>query len=220
MLIDENGYRILFVHIPKCGGQTIEETFLRSFGYNWKNRDRFLMRSRGIDEHGPPRFAHLTLDEYIDFGWISSEEFSKFTSFTVVRNPYARVISTYKFLWRWRYFPINTFITHVLPRLLETDVGYFVKPQTAYSRSKRGLQLSATLRLEHIERDFSEFTTRFTTKLPAIEALIQRNRDSQYLWSFSNVSSSTPTDRLSRASINTMNRIYRDDFEAFGYPKL
>lgn len=220
MLIDEEGYRILFVHIPKCGGQTIAETFLRSLGYSWYDRDQFLVRQRRIGEEGPGQLTHLALDQYLDLGWINPREFSEFTSFTIVRNPYARVISTYKFLRRWRYIPINTFVTFVIPRLMETDGGYFVKPQTAYTRSKHGVELNATLRIENMEQDFLNFKTRFVGKLPAIDALIERNRESRNRWSFSEVSSSEPTTNLSQKSIRMINEIYRDDFETFGYAML
>jgi hypothetical protein len=87
---------VVFVHIPKNGGTSLE----RALGF----------RDRHVDD--PPNYElgwgwcpdrqrwlqHLTLDEMVDFGLLSLDEFESFFKFAIVRNPYARLLSDYRFL--------------------------------------------------------------------------------------------------------------------------
>ena len=52
-------HRTVFVHIPKCGGQSIETAFLADLGLGWKSRAPLLMGANDRPELGPPRLSHL-----------------------------------------------------------------------------------------------------------------------------------------------------------------
>ena len=86
-------HKIIFIHIPKCAGQSIENIFLKDLGLNWQDRHPLLLRPRKAKEKGPERLAHLYAEEYFKFGFISKEAYDKFFKFTIIRNPIDRFLS-------------------------------------------------------------------------------------------------------------------------------
>lgn len=98
------------MHIPKCGGQSIETAFLDDLGLSWRTRAPLLLRPNKKYELGPPRLAHLLAREYIKFKYVSTEQFYQYYKFSIVRCPVARVISMYNYLGykrRKKVFPLN-----------------------------------------------------------------------------------------------------------------
>ena len=90
-------HKIIFIHIPKCAGQSIENIFLRDLGLSWKERYPLLLRPRKPNEKGPERLAHLYAEEYFKFGYISKEKYDKFFKFSIIRNPVDRILSEINF---------------------------------------------------------------------------------------------------------------------------
>ena len=86
-------HKIIFIHIPKCAGQSIENIFLRDLGLNWQQRYPLLLRPRNDKEKGPERLAHLYAEEYFKFGYIPKEKYDKFFKFSIIRNPVDRILS-------------------------------------------------------------------------------------------------------------------------------
>ena len=86
-------HKIIFIHIPKCAGQSIENIFLRDLGLNWQQRYPLLLRPRNAKEKGPERLAHLYAEEYFKFGYIPKEKYDKFFKFSIIRNPVDRILS-------------------------------------------------------------------------------------------------------------------------------
>lgn len=91
-------HKAIFVHIPKCAGQSIETAFLDDLGLSWKNRAPLLLRPNPDPKLGPPRLAHLLASEYVKFKYISQEQFNHYYKFSVIRSPISRLISTYNYL--------------------------------------------------------------------------------------------------------------------------
>ena len=83
--------KIIFLHIPKCGGTSIENFF-------------------GVD---PAKFCKETLTGFYEkYGWLQhctltemeidfNIDINKFYSFTFVRNPWDRVVSSYFYDLKW-----------------------------------------------------------------------------------------------------------------------
>ena len=86
-------HKIIFIHIPKCAGQSIENIFLLDLGLNWQQRHPLLLRPRKGKEKGPERLAHLYAEEYFKFGYIPKEKYDKFFKFSIIRNPVDRILS-------------------------------------------------------------------------------------------------------------------------------
>jgi len=86
-------HKVLFVHIPKCAGQSIERAFLRDLRLDWSNRHGLLLRPKKCYESGPERLAHLYANEYVGLGYVSEQDFRRFYKFCIVRDPIDRIIS-------------------------------------------------------------------------------------------------------------------------------
>ena len=96
-LIDQDKNNIFFVHIPKCGGTTIDHAMLR---YSISKNNIIFIRSKNYENDNINQIkddkkvyfsGHLnenTLDKFKD---------KKFKKITIIRNPLERVVSQYKF---------------------------------------------------------------------------------------------------------------------------
>lgn len=87
---------LLFLHIPKCGGSSVEQSFLKA-GCRIKLHDRIdnleyeFLENVLIYKCPSQHFHYEILDNIVDFNIFKDV-------FALVRNPYARLASEYRFL--------------------------------------------------------------------------------------------------------------------------
>ena len=130
-------HKAIFVHIPKCAGQSVEETFLNDIGLDWyKHRHLFGCFKKPLtwSNNFPDRLAHLTAYEYFDLDFINKETFCQFYKFSIVRDPFDRVVSAWKELTKSidsNKKDINFFILNILPKHV-SEKNYFFKSQKDY----------------------------------------------------------------------------------------
>lgn len=82
-------HRLLFIHIPKCGGDTV------SFGLRARGDPPFLFVADGsvmVNGHTP---QHMRWREYLDAGWSTA---NGFRVAALVRHPVDRVVSEYRYI--------------------------------------------------------------------------------------------------------------------------
>jgi len=153
--------KILFVHIPKTGGQSISKFFYENLGHVWdqknKNKKEFLfLQNYDRKLPGPEVLVHMTASEYIDLGYISQLEFEDFFKFTIVRNPYTRFISAFKFNKLYEKYHIEDFIDYI-PSDNMTDLYRHFAPQTSYILSGNTYMIDKIIYFENLDDEFNNY---------------------------------------------------------------
>ncbi len=125
-------HKVIFIHIPKCAGQSVEETFLNDLQLNWDDH-RYLFgcfeKPTSWTKNIPGRMAHLTAKEILDFKFLPIEIFNSFYKFSIVRDPVQKLVSS------WNYLdPSENFDDWVSSIVLSghKENNYFFKDQTDY----------------------------------------------------------------------------------------
>jgi Sulfotransferase family len=126
------------VHIPKCGGQSIEHMFLADLGLAWKDKPNLLMRKRRNAEQGPPKLGHLIATDYVSCGYIEASLFNAYYKFSIVRNPFNRVQSAYNYLGFRDLVSFSYFVNNIVASNLKNKDGWFwfLRPQVDFILDK------------------------------------------------------------------------------------
>jgi hypothetical protein len=144
------------VHIPKTGGQSVEHVFLAEHGLTWENRAPLLLRKNEDENRGPKRLAHLLAREYVPFGYVAAEDFAASFKFAVVRNPYERAISEYRFKRATNPSLRKSFRDYVLS-LDRKKLPRHDEPQSDFVLDESGRMIvDRIVRFENLSADFAE----------------------------------------------------------------
>jgi hypothetical protein len=203
-------HKVIFVHVPKTGGQSVEQMFLDELGLNWEDRAPLLLRPNADPTIGPQRLAHLYADEYVRLGHISQENFDSYFKFAVVRNPYDRLVSEYLYRYQNKPFWRTPSPSRFLKQRFDTDFSDRARhlvPQVRYVTDGQGNMLvDHIIKFENMGAQFEELSERiFGTR----RALPHRNK--------------TKTDNKARklqlrkrVQLDAY-RLFKADFDAFDY---
>lgn len=208
-------HKTVFVHIPKCGGQSIETLFLDDLELDWDTRAPLLLRPNDTPRLGPPRLAHLLASEYLRFKYISDEQYKTYYKFAVVRDPYARVVSLYNYLIPQGDF--DSFLFGWLSKQFELKDSYrsypheykglyhFVRPQAEFIHTETGaLLVDEVFRLE----DISKWIGELTKKCGLSSTLKHVNKSENRIG----------MKDLNDQHFKKITELYADDFRIFHYP--
>lgn len=149
-------HRCVFIHLPKCGGQSVEDVFISDCGLGWDSREPLLLRKNDNIKVGPPWLAHLSYREYLDYSYISAELMEQYFKFSVVRNPYDRLASIYKYLGYCYVMSFDDFINKETRYQLKanSDRRYFFKPQKEFLVNDQGnISVDKIIKLEEISSE-------------------------------------------------------------------
>ncbi|MBK0328211.1 sulfotransferase family 2 domain-containing protein [Rhodobacteraceae bacterium F11138] len=205
----------LFVHIPKTGGQSIETVFLQDLGLTWQDRGALCLGHNDDRSRGPEKLAHLYASEYVALGHIDAKRFARYYKFAVVRHPYTRALSEY----RYRAGALarrgqGRGQGHELPDLTRflnadisddySDLSRHLVPQLRYVQDAQGRVLvDRVLRFEDLSRQIAPVLLRI---FGGARALPHRNKSPRL-----------PQVALTPDQKKRIFHRYRADFEAFGY---
>lgn len=200
----------VFVHIPKCGGQSLETAFLTDLGLTWKTRAPLVMGRNDRPELGPPRLSHLRAHDYVARHWMSAELWETYFTFALVRNPFPRVVSLYNYsLGLGGGKPtLKQFVGQVLTGAFEAGEAhpmyYFYWRQVDFIRDAGGTPMvSRVFRLEDLDAALPEIRER-----SGLASEVQHaNRSARQ----------AEVGDLSSDDVAIIRALYEEDFEAFGY---
>ena len=191
--LDEN--RCIYIHVPKCGGISVAKALF-----------------------GEANIGHATHRQYRIL--FTQEEYRSYFKFTIVRNPWDRLVSAFHYLKgggngeadaRWSnehraaFDDFGTFVREWLPGKKLDSIYWHFMPQTHFTSTEAGIgELDFVGRFETLERDYDTIAERLgvETRLPRLNA---SKRGSDYRSYYTD-------DTASIAS-----EAYKDDIEAFGY---
>jgi len=86
-------HKVIFIHIPKCAGSSIETAFGINVNNNQLNRENLF----GWDDYNKLYLQHATPQELIDLKLISKKQWNNYYKFIIVRNTWDKVMSD--FFW-------------------------------------------------------------------------------------------------------------------------
>jgi len=199
-------FQTIFIHVPKTAGRSIATVFLKRHGLTWQTRGELLLRANKDPRRGPERLAHLYAREYVECGHVSDEIFARYFKFTVVRDPYARVISAYRYRVPDGTGPLAAFLLG-LPEDDRQDRARHLAPQVNFVRDRSGRVLpDCILRYENLEQEISAVFERIfgmPLRLP------HANRSPQPLAPLT----------LSDQDADLIYRRFEVDFDFFQYPR-
>lgn len=148
--------KIVFVHVPKAAGQSVEDFLLHKLGESRKTRAKFLLRYNENPALGPPRLAHLTASQYVGLGHLTQTQYEEYFTFSVIRNPWSRVVSFYKFLGYTLFCSFDTFVKKYLHKEFKRQY-WFLRPQIEYLVNEQGSMIvDRVLQMEQLEKQFPE----------------------------------------------------------------
>lgn len=223
-------HKTIFVHIPKCAGQSIEMAFLADIGLTWATRAPLLLYQNERQELGPRSLAHLTAIEYVGRRYVPQEMFDAYFKFSVVRNPWSRTVSLYRYLQHKSSF--RDFVLNWLPRQFAdprgSDSYWFVRPATEYLFHQGQLLVDEIIHFESLDIEFERISNKcgISRPLPHINrsAVVTPNMAMRTLMRLKHI---VRPDRVGKhrdwisfydtVTTRAVAELYRDDAAAFKY---
>jgi hypothetical protein len=153
--------KIIFVHIPKTGGSSVEKTLGRRLEKGWRKKEESLM---GWDRINKIWKQHLTCREMLVMGYIDPSVFNSYFKFTFVRNPWERLVSEYMWKRHKRFDTFKTFIealgTWAPAKAWSTRRGrceafQHLRPQTDFVSVGNESPVDFIGRFENLQGDFN-----------------------------------------------------------------
>lgn len=200
-------HKTIFVHVPKTAGQSIEQVFLDDLGLSWADRKALNLKHNDEPAVGPQYLSHLYADEYVRKGHIDQDHWNAYFKFAVVRNPYDRILSEFRYRSFSKTGPLFWFLRRQY-RDDYRDMARHVVPQCRYLFDENGNCLvDEIVRFEDLSERMPEIFQRI---FGISHALPKRNE------------STKSRRRLTRQQLGAWNRKtirnrYAEDFKRLGY---
>jgi len=207
---------LLFIHIPKTGGQTILKHFLEKYNISWKNRDQ-LFGGKIEKDNLQLISAHLSYSQFIAYKFITREKMKQLTKFSIVRNPYDRYLSWYYMIKRKpKFLSKYTLSEHMKktkiwfraaktqPKKMKHYKPYIMcKPQVTFLRYTKDIKI---FKYEEYDK-VKQFLKQFDIKDVLVRNITPLDVKKDYEKDLEKV-------------IPLVNELYSDDFKTFNYKML
>jgi len=217
MTVINRTHRFIFIHIPKTGGTSVKE-HLRQYH---SGSDLCINRPVGAEELGSASGVtvkkHSSAIEVREA--LGAAEFDRFFKFCVVRNPFIRTISLFRFLkFNFRSWPRSAIMDQIdsladfvtSPIFRGSGPGGIVSPQVHWFVDKSGTNcVDYIARIENLEEDFRNVGMRLGLSLTDTP-LRRRNQ------SLGNVDRLTD-ELMSGMVVDAIRNRYAADFQLLEY---
>ncbi len=153
-------FNCVFIHIPKTAGRSIEIFFMNKLGLDRENeehRAQLLIADNEDPAKGTEKLSHLSATEYVQCGHITQQEFSRFYKFSFVRNPWARLVSEYRYRSFLSHKSFKDFVMNKLPTPGRNDKYRHIMPQSKMLYDQGGhLLVDFVGKFECLQEDFKQ----------------------------------------------------------------
>ncbi len=224
--------KCIYVHIPKVAGSSIIEALEDPED---KNNYPEVSKTPPTEFNFTPPPSHFRAIDYLKYHYINEQEYHQYFKFSFVRNPWARIVSEYKYRnHAWKY-PFKDFIFKYFPHAKWSDEYCHVIPQYNFLYDKEGnKQVDFIGKFENLQKDFDEVCK--LMNIPNIK-LPHKNQSASFFQLRSDASFCDKLKRLRgklslRQKRNTfehysqyydmetkeyVSQIYKNDIEVFDY---
>jgi len=197
---------VLFVHIPKTAGMSIEHAL--GMRLRWPQLDRKVI-------FGPCKghqLQHLTCRQIIEYGFLDSIRFRRYYKFSFVRNPYDRLVSEYIFDKKWnektKNMELKEFLNYLSEQLDSEIIKAHYRPQVDFIfDDNNDLIVNFVGRFESLIYDWGKVMNKSNADLPELPHINKGDR-LHYMEYFD-------ADTIAMA-----NKLYAVDFKKLGYLML
>jgi hypothetical protein len=159
--------KFIFVHIPKVAGtsitgtETMKTSQISKYGEFELPKVDFNIDNLPFDPDKPNKFdpqpPHLRALDYVKYGYVTQSEFDGYFKFAFVRNPWARIVSEYKFRGHINRFSFKEFLFHHFPYPSWTDEYCHVIPQYDFLYDSDGkLLVDFVGKFENLQGDYDK----------------------------------------------------------------
>jgi len=218
--------KCIFVHIPKAAGQSVEHFFLNLHDLSWEKRGPLLLKFNPDPHRGPERLAHLKAAEYLRCGHIDEEQFNSYFKFTFVRNPWARLVSEYRYRNYYKNMSFKKFVLEGLPAESDYFDAYrHIVPQYDFLHDDSGNAIVDFIgRFENLQADFDYICSKLginNSQLPHINNSTRGNflkrQIKKLLFSNKYKERKNYTDYYDEETKKFVDSFYTKDIEVFNY---
>lgn len=197
----------VFVHIPKTGGTALKSQLLNNLDF-----------TRHSKKHG---WLGLLESEYDDY-----------SAFALIRNPYWRVLSQYRFFylrleymrvvpehlkqWRQRFDMYRTFDADGFYGFLSINREFYLTRKNFVPQDQAGYLEHKTIQpvIFRYEEGLQNTADKIAEMLGLPKVVLQKNDGVHYLGDY------RLEDFYDERSIEFVNEFYKRDFEQYGYEML
>jgi hypothetical protein len=123
--------KVIFIWIPKCAGTSIY-TVLKKYGCQKLRENK---EFRNFKNHGWVTFGHVSINYLLSKGFVERDYFNEAFKFCVVRNPWDRFVSIYKYLKYDKIMTFNEFVDFLYKKIENRSTFYYKSLKRVYSYS-------------------------------------------------------------------------------------
>ena len=203
--------------------------FMNKLGLNREieaDRQKLLINDNDDPAKGTEKLSHLSAAEYVQCGHISRQEFSRYYRFSFVRNPWARLVSEYRYRNFLSHRSFKDFVMNKLPPPGRDDKYRHIMPQTEMLYDKAGsLLVDFVGKFETLQQDFDRVCQQLgfdESSLPHVNSSDKKSRELRrtlrnFLYRNGENKLRSYVDFYDAETREFVTNLYRVDIENFGY---